>query len=452
MNAQLILGASIYWSAVGFRYLGAFAGAGEAPGTRLSAVKYAVFVIVILSVYLTARKTGVLRARTIFSLAALVSSLFLVCAAVSGCWVGSGFAHLILASFVIGSSMVLWGLAFASLDKRRAAQNVVVTVLSAVAIMVAGSTLSKWLPFAWQSYACFAVSSAFLCLGQIPCASHARTLVVPQGFQRALVVGQRLVFGLALGLCAEIGHHISPVTPDNSLAFVSLVVLAVSLVLAIRSQDCLQTILPVLLLAATGMLFLPFFEGGIAGAAWASAGIIWIAWSAFSAVQLSDLKERYGVSELDICLADKLLLSAGFLASVPLEALLGTVMGDAGLSHTGEMHAFVVVLALVLGSTYAMVRLVSERREDVMRDELARTREERLDEAYNRLALEAGLSKRECEVMKMLAKGYTSAYICEELGFSTGTAKAHASHIYQKLGIHRKNELLELVEKRVAQS
>lgn len=78
MNAQLILGASIYWSAVGFRYLGAFAGAGEAPGTRLSAVKYAVFVIVILSVYLTARKTGVLRARTIFSLAALVSSLFLV--------------------------------------------------------------------------------------------------------------------------------------------------------------------------------------------------------------------------------------------------------------------------------------------------------------------------------------------------------------------------------------
>ena len=95
--------------------------------------------------------------------------------------------------------------------------------------------------------------------------------------------------------------------------------------------------------------------------------------------------------------------------------------------------------------------LYSSRSEDAVRDELARTREERLEEAYERLSQEVGLSKRECEVMKMLAKGYTSVYICEELGFSAGTAKAHTAHIYQKLGIHRKDELLELVEKRVSE-
>ena len=114
-------------------------------------------------------------------------------------------------------------------------------------------------------------------------------------------------------------------------------------------------------------------------------------------------------------------------------------------------YAGLVVLTLVLSSAYATARLVGERSEDAVRDELARTREERLEEAYERLSQEVGLSKRECEVMKMLAKGYTSVYICEELGFSTGTAKAHTAHIYQKLGIHRKDELLELAEKRVSE-
>ena len=50
----------------------------------------------------------------------------------------------------------------------------------------------------------------------------------------------------------------------------------------------------------------------------------------------------------------------------------------------------------------------------------------------------------------MLAQGHTGPFIAEATGITLGTTKAHASHIYQKLGVHSKDEMLELVEDRAA--
>ena len=38
------------------------------------------------------------------------------------------------------------------------------------------------------------------------------------------------------------------------------------------------------------------------------------------------------------------------------------------------------------------------------------------------------------------------SHIMEELVISEGTAKTHLSHVYKKLGIHSRHELLDLVE------
>lgn len=56
------------------------------------------------------------------------------------------------------------------------------------------------------------------------------------------------------------------------------------------------------------------------------------------------------------------------------------------------------------------------------------------------------LSRRETEVMFLLAKGYNAAYITEKLCISKSTAKTHISHIYRKLDIHNQQELLAMVE------
>lgn len=57
-----------------------------------------------------------------------------------------------------------------------------------------------------------------------------------------------------------------------------------------------------------------------------------------------------------------------------------------------------------------------------------------------------GLTDREVEVLKYLVLGRSSRRIQEELLISESTVHTHARHIYQKLGIHSKQELLDMVE------
>lgn len=71
------------------------------------------------------------------------------------------------------------------------------------------------------------------------------------------------------------------------------------------------------------------------------------------------------------------------------------------------------------------------------------------DQVFSDIAKEFGLSKRETEVFCLLAKGRDTAYIQEKLFISSGTVCSHRDRIYRKLGIHSKQELLDLVENRL---
>lgn len=57
-----------------------------------------------------------------------------------------------------------------------------------------------------------------------------------------------------------------------------------------------------------------------------------------------------------------------------------------------------------------------------------------------------GLSKRQTEVLHLLAKGRNAEYIQKQLVISPHTAKAHIYNIYQKTGSHSRQDLMDLVE------
>lgn len=61
------------------------------------------------------------------------------------------------------------------------------------------------------------------------------------------------------------------------------------------------------------------------------------------------------------------------------------------------------------------------------------------------LARAHGLSPRETEVMTLLAQGRTRLYIQDELVLSENTVKTHIAHVYKKLGINNRQDLLDLV-------
>ena len=56
------------------------------------------------------------------------------------------------------------------------------------------------------------------------------------------------------------------------------------------------------------------------------------------------------------------------------------------------------------------------------------------------------LSDREEEILALLALGRSRSQIKEELYLSLGTVNTHISHLYQKLGVHGKDELLTYFE------
>lgn len=62
-----------------------------------------------------------------------------------------------------------------------------------------------------------------------------------------------------------------------------------------------------------------------------------------------------------------------------------------------------------------------------------------------KLALDYGLTPREAEILGLIAMGRSAKYIAEELLISYNTTRTHIKHVYEKLNIHAKQELIDLV-------
>lgn len=55
------------------------------------------------------------------------------------------------------------------------------------------------------------------------------------------------------------------------------------------------------------------------------------------------------------------------------------------------------------------------------------------------------LTNRETEIMELFAHGYTMPHIAELLVVSENTVRTHSKNLYTKLGIHKRQELIELL-------
>lgn len=61
------------------------------------------------------------------------------------------------------------------------------------------------------------------------------------------------------------------------------------------------------------------------------------------------------------------------------------------------------------------------------------------------LAEKFGLTEREAEILELVAVGRSAQYIADELTISYNTVRTHIKHVYEKLNIHSKQELIDLV-------
>lgn len=129
---------------------------------------------------------------------------------------------------------------------------------------------------------------------------------------------------------------------------------------------------------------------------------------------------------------------------------------DPYTASVDAMGGVVVAAVVMLTAAYLFVFPEHDLCEATARDSAARDApagaeavpySEAAQQALSTLAAEHGLSPRETEVFLLLAHGRDTAYIQKTLFISSGTVSSHRRRIYQKLGVHSKQELLDVVER-----
>lgn len=99
---------------------------------------------------------------------------------------------------------------------------------------------------------------------------------------------------------------------------------------------------------------------------------------------------------------------------------------------------FVALITVLAGLLITMVR------QEYAIEELTRSpqAESELTALVNSVAEEFRLSEREREIMALIGRGYTASAVAEKLVISPYTVNTHVQHIYAKLGIHKRAELI----------
>lgn len=160
---------------------------------------------------------------------------------------------------------------------------------------------------------------------------------------------------------------------------------------------------------------------------------------------------------LDVVAQEPALFSVtqgGVIAAKNLGCLVGSVVVGAALANLdGDMGGFsIIVVMLVTVLLIALLWVLPEKMDDppvpAEPAPAVPVPYAGLDEVSAALSAECGLTPREADVLPLLARGKNRASIAAELGVSSSTAHSHIMHVYQKLGVHNQQELIELFEAR----
>lgn len=165
-----------------------------------------------------------------------------------------------------------------------------------------------------------------------------------------------------------------------------------------------------------------------------------------------------------------ILLGRVIAITIVSPSLEAAILQGASLSTpTFEATIAIILVALIMWRTFlkypkfeygAVVHDAQEENDDVEPDDdSASSPDAQEDDAANdeqkpgvwrrkcdSFAQTYGLSAREKDVLRLLARGRNAVFIGKELYISESTVRTHIAHIYQKASVHSQQDLINLVE------
>ena len=134
-------------------------------------------------------------------------------------------------------------------------------------------------------------------------------------------------------------------------------------------------------------------------------------------------------------------IAAGALLAASCAA--GALLGMGSYSLVGADGTIVCFLAwTVYLLCVGLAELSSSKGERIVHE----TVEASIARASDSISRRCGLTEREKEVLRHLARGHTYAHIAQEMFISENTVRTHAKHIYAKVGVDGREGLFSLVD------
>lgn len=118
---------------------------------------------------------------------------------------------------------------------------------------------------------------------------------------------------------------------------------------------------------------------------------------------------------------------------------------DFSSSPETTVIGYFIVIATVLLLSADDVRVLFRSAQPPSKEELAIQNEETLTTRAEALFNTSGLTAREKEIATLLVQGRTQPWIAEALSISDNTVKTHVQHIYQKIDVHDRQQLIDKV-------
>jgi DNA-binding CsgD family transcriptional regulator len=116
----------------------------------------------------------------------------------------------------------------------------------------------------------------------------------------------------------------------------------------------------------------------------------------------------------------------------------------------GETLAIIIAASMsLLLVTATVILIIVDSQSKARRQQSAENSHEMsspLAQAVNLIAIEFNLTKRESEITLYMSRGYTLEKIANTLFISHDTVRTHAKNLYKKTGVHKKQQLITLLE------
>lgn len=263
----------------------------------------------------------------------------------------------------------------------------------------------------------------------------------------------RVFFGLSIGIvtglqyCQANGSYSNPI--GQVLAIISCVLMAIFLTVAVFFRNSIEidvrysALVPMI---ALGIILVPFIDAGFGAIAQVAGIASWMTWIILSSVQISNLKDTLSIDSVALSSFEKAIVLSlwffgHFLGAIFYAKLEPGLNTEVGVHIATIVFAFIsVLLAAAVLIKHLFVTL--PKQQEISSDNVRKA----IVASCEAIARNYGLTHREGEVLVYLASGYSRPYIENTLCISGGTVRTHVNHIHQKLRIHSRQQLLDIVQ------